>query len=262
MHNLIMSIDKRGVATLTLNRPERRNALDDEMIRELTRALRDINGRQDVRVLVLTGAGSAFCAGGDIRWMFRMGGASMTVNEKDAYTLAELLKALDDLSKPTIALVHGAVYGGGVGLVACCDIAIASDDAHFCLSEVKIGLAPAIVGPFIMRAIGARQMRRYALTAEHFSARDALRLGLVHILVAQMENRERLDEVVDALLSGAPGALASAKAIMSRHMHRIIDDDLMHDASRALAILRSLPEAREGLAAFLEKRIPFWRMSE
>lgn len=262
MQDVISTIDARGVATLTLNRPERRNALDDKLIAVLTGALREFDQMPDVRALMLAGNGSAFCAGADIGWMRRMADRSMEDNERDAQALADLLQTLDSLSKPTIALVQGAVHGGGVGLVACCDIALATDGAHFCLSEVKLGLVPAIAGPFVMRAIGARQARRFVLTAEDISAEDALRIGLVHLVAAEDEFPAARERIVDALLAGAPGAQAEAKRLTALYARRAIDEGLLREASRALARRRASPEACSGFGAFLEKRPPPWRLRE
>lgn len=262
MQELITTIDARGVATLTLNRPERRNALDAELIGALARALHEIGAMPNVRVIMLAGNGPAFCAGADLGWMRRMAGMSMAENEKDAQALAELLQTLDALSKPTVALVHGAVYGGGVGLVACCDIALATDSAHFCLSEVKLGLVPAIVGPFVMRAIGTRQARRFFLTAEDISAEDALQIGLLHVVAGEDEFPTLRERIINALLAGAPGAQAEAKALLALYARRAIDGDLLREASRALARRRASAEARIGFSAFLARRAPSWRPPE
>src|SRR5208337_4309952 len=170
MSDLLQSIDARGVATLTLNRPERRNAFDDALVADMTAALRALEARDDIRIVVIAGAGRCFSAGGDIEWLKRMAAATSGENLADALALAELMLCLDRLAKPTIAYVHGAAFGGGVGLVACCDIALASERASFCLSEAKLGIIPAAIGPFVLRAIGARQTRRLVLTAEAISA--------------------------------------------------------------------------------------------
>ena len=261
MQDLIETIDARGVATLTLNRPVRRNALDGALIAQMSDALRRLDAQPDARIVVLTANGPAFCAGGDIDWMKRMADASLAENEADALALGKLLYALDTLSKPTIAQVHGAAYGGGVGLVACCDIVIAAESAFFCLSEVKLGLVPALVGPFVTRSIGARQARRFVMTAEEISAAEALRIGLVHLVAADGEFPMACDRIIDALLKSAPGAQSEAKSLIARYERCGIDDELMQEASRILARRRASPEGREGLSAFLENRPAAWRAS-
>ncbi|MCX7899325.1 MAG: enoyl-CoA hydratase-related protein [Methylocystis sp.] len=259
MEDLLESIDARGVATLTLNRLARRNALDEALVLAMTQALRRLDSRSDARIVVLTGGGPVFCAGGDIQWMMRMATGPQSGNEADALALARLLRVLDGLSKPTIALVQGPAYGGGVGLVACCDIAIAADCARFSLSEVRLGIAPGVVGPFVLRSIGARMARRFVLTAEEMSAEDALGIGLVHQVVPLEQLPMARDRTVDALLRGAPGAQAEAKALMAFYEGRVIDDELMKEAALRLAARRASPEGREGLKAFIEKRPPAWR---
>ncbi|BBU60944.1 methylglutaconyl-CoA hydratase [Methylosinus sp. C49] len=253
------SLDSRGVATLTLARAERRNALDQAMVVELIAALERAANDPQTRILLLAGDGPAFCAGGDIEWMKRVAADTPRANEEDALLLARAMRALDTLPKPTLARVHGAAYGGGVGLVACCDIAVASDIASFCLSEARIGLTPSVIGPYVQRAIGARQARRYFLTAEAISATQARALGLVHEIAPAAELDARLAHIVDALLAGAPGAQAEAKASMALFAERPIDEALMHETAQRIAARRASAEGKEGLAAFLEKRSPCWR---
>lgn len=259
MSHLLESIDRRGVVTLTLNRPARRNALDEALIASLTGALQRLDAAPAARVVVLTGAGGNFCAGGDIEWMKRLAGSAADANEADALALARLLQTLDGLSKPTIAIAHGAVYGGGVGLVVCCDIALATDNATFSLSEVKLGLIPAVIGPYVARAIGTRQARRLSVTAEVVDAERAAAIGIVQEFAPEAETRVLCDRVIEALLLGAPGAQAEAKALMRFYEGRPIDAQLMNESARRLAARRASPEAREGLNAFLEKRAPAWR---
>ncbi|CAN2534509.1 Crotonyl-CoA+hydratase [Methylocapsa aurea] len=259
MSFIASSLDSRGVATLVLSRPERRNALDQAMVSELTDALRYAASDAQTRLLVLAGAGAAFCAGGDIDWMRRVASETPEANERDALLLAELMRALDTLPKPTIARVHGAAYGGGVGLVACCDIVLAADTASFCLSEVKIGLTPSIIGPYVQRAIGARQARRYFLTAEVISVAHARELGLVHEIALAEELDARVARMVEALLAGAPGAQAEAKASTAIFADHPIEESLMRETAKRIAARRGSAEGMEGLAAFLEKRPPSWR---
>lgn len=259
MDDLLLAKDERGVATLTLNRPERRNAFDDALIAHLREALKELEAREDVRVVVVCGSGDAFCAGGDIGWMRRVSTAPFAENLADAEALANLMLALDRLSKPTIAYVDGAAYGGGVGLVACCDIAVATERARFCLSEAKLGLIPAAIGPFVMRAIGARRARRLMLTAETISAEIALDIGLVHEVASPEEAPRVIARIVAALLACAPGAQAESKSLLASCEGRPLDAELMWEAARRLAQRRASPEGLEGLSAFLEKRSPSWR---
>ncbi|OAI30753.1 enoyl-CoA hydratase [Methylosinus sp. R-45379] len=253
------SLDSSGLATLTLARPERRNALDQAMVVELIAALESAANDSQTRILLLAGEGPAFCAGGDIEWMKRVAADTPRANEEDALLLARAMRALDTLPKPTLARVHGAAYGGGVGLVACCDIAVASDAASFCLSEARIGLTPSVIGPYVQRAIGARQARRYFLSAETISAMQARALGLVHEIAPAAELDARLARIVDALLAGAPGAQAEAKASMALFAEHPIDEALMRETAQRIAARRASAEGKEGLAAFLEKRAPYWR---
>jgi len=258
MPDLLLSSDARGVATLTLNRPERRNAFDDQVVALLTTSLRRVAADETVRILVIRGAGRSFSAGGDIEWMRRMSGASFEENLADAEALARMLGLLDSFPKPTIAFVHGAAYGGGVGLVACCDIAIATERASFCMSEARLGIIPAAIGPFVIRAIGARQARRLMLTAETISAARAREIGLVHEAAPEREANELLEGIAEALLRCAPGAQKEAKDFIARYASRTLDDGLAQESARILATLRASGEGREGLSAFLEKRVAKW----
>src|SRR3954451_16346825 len=208
------AVDDRGVGTLTLNRPDGHNAFDDALIAELTAALRRLGGDPGVRAVILASTGRSFSAGADLEWMRRMARHSFEANLADAAGLAGLLHTLDRLPKPTLALVQGAAYGGGVGLVACCDVAIASERASFCLSEVKLGLTPATISPYVVNAIGARWARRLFQTAEVFGAARAREIGLVHEVVTETELDEAKERVVGALLQGAPEAQAEAKALV------------------------------------------------
>jgi len=258
MSALLESIDGRGVATLTLNRPERHNAFDDALIAAMTAALKRLDGESGVRAVVLESFGASFCAGADIAWMKRAAEDSFEANAADAGALAELMQRLDLLSKPTLCLVQGPALGGGVGLVACCDIAIASERAAFRLSETRLGLIPAVVGPYVIRAIGARQARRYFLTAESISAKRAKEIGLVHETVTDGALGTERNKLIEALLSGAPGAQAEAKALISTCQGRPIEAGLIQETARRIAVRRASPEGREGLSAFLEKRAPAW----
>ena len=256
---LLETIDPRGIATLTLNRPERHNAFDDTLIADLAATLGRLGQRVDVRAVVLASTGPSFSAGADAEWMRRMAGYSENANRADAAALAGMLHTLDRLPKTTIALVQGAAYGGGVGLVACCDIVIAAEGARFSLSEVKLGLTPATISPYVINAIGARWARRYFQTGEVFGATRAQAIGLVHEVVADDGLEESKEQVVGALLQGAPGAQADAKALVYLAEARPVDAALGQETVRRMAARRASAEGREGLAAFLEKRPPAWR---
>ncbi len=249
---------RNGVALLALARPEVHNAFDETAIAELTHALVALERDDRVRVVVLLGHGKSFCAGADLNWMKRMAGFGEKENLADAMALATLLKTLYGLPKPTIARIHGAAYGGGVGLVACCDIAIAAQQATFALTEAKLGLIPATIGPYVVEAIGARAARRYFLTAERFEAAEAYRIGLVHDLVPIELLDERINELLGALIVAGPHAQAESKALLRAIAHRPIDDAVSADTAARIARIRKSPEGREGVAAFLGKRRPAW----
>jgi methylglutaconyl-CoA hydratase len=249
---------RERIATVTLNRPEIHNAFDETLIAALTAAFVSLDDNEDVRVVVLAGAGKSFCAGADLNWMKRMAGFGEDENLADANALAAMLRALYALSKPTIARVSGAAYGGGVGLVAACDIALAVPEATFALSEAKLGLIPATIGPYVIEAIGARQARRYFLTAERFDAAEARRIGLVHEVVAADALDARIDALVATLRAAGPSAQLECKALIRGVAHRPIDDDVIDGTARHIAAVRASPEGREGVAAFLGKRKPAW----
>ena len=259
MTDLLEAVDHRGVATLTLNRPDRHNAFDDALIVDLDEALVRLADRPDVRALVLASTGRSFSAGADLGWMRRMAGYAEAENLADAAALARMLHRLDRLRMPTIAVVQGSAFGGGVGLVACCDIAIASERAGFCLTEVKLGLTPATIGPYVINAIGARQARRFFTTAEVIPAARAREIGLVHEVVPETELGAMRDRVLEAVLQGAPGAQADAKALVFRCEARPVDAALGQETSRLIASRRASVEGREGLDAFLNRRAPGWR---
>ena len=255
-----LAIEHQGpVGVVTLNRPERHNAFDDVLIAELTDALRAMEADASVRVVVLSAAGASFSAGADLNWMKRMAGFSREENVRDAMGLAALMRTLAHLAKPTVARVQGAAYGGGVGLVACCDIAVASQAATFSFSEAKLGLIPAVISPYVIAAIGERAARRYFLTAERFEASEAWRLGLVHELAASPgELDDKVGEIVEALLACGPAAQREAKELVRAVAHRPVMSDVLQDTAERIARVRASPEGREGVAAFLEKRKPGW----
>ncbi len=250
-------IDDDGVAWVTLTRPEVHNAFDDTLIAELSAVLGGFASDERVRAVVLGAQGRSFSAGADLNWMQRMAGYSERENLDDARALADLMRRLYELPKPTLALVQGPTYGGGVGLVACCDIAIAAETANFCFSEVRLGLIPAAIGPYVIAAMGERAARRYFLTAETFSAREAMRFGLVHDVVPDEALRDIGRRVIKALLRGGPNAQVAAKNLILTISGRPLDD-LAEETAMRIAGLRVSEEGREGIAAFLEKRKPGW----
>ena len=255
-----LAIERQGpLGLITMNRPDRHNAFDDVLIAELTEALRSMEAEDGIRVIVLSGAGKSFSAGADLNWMKRMAGFSMDENRRDAMGLATLMRTLAHLRKPTLARVHGAAYGGGVGLVACCDIAVAAQSASFSLSEAKLGLIPAVISPYVVAAIGERAARRYFLTAERFEAAEAWRLGLVHELIGAHESLDdRIGEIVDAMLACSPSAQREAKELIRAVASCPVTSELIQDTAERIAKIRSSPEGREGVAAFLEKRRASW----
>ena len=246
------------VARVTLDRPSVKNAFDDVLINEMTDALSVIAKDDNVRVMVLTGAGDVFSAGADLNWMKRMTGYSRAENLADARALARMLKTLNDVPKPTIARIHGTAYGGGVGLAACCDIAIAAAEASFALSQAKLGLIPATISPYVIEAIGARQARRYFLTAERFEAAEAYRLGLVHDIVPILQLDDRINEVLGTLLLAGPNAQRECKTLIRAVARKPIDATIIAATVRHIAAVRASPEGKEGVAAFLAKRSPAW----
>jgi methylglutaconyl-CoA hydratase len=254
-----LQIEKAGkVATVRLNRPDKHNAFDEHLIAELTHAFRDLASDGAVRVVVLAANGQSFSAGADLDWMKRMSAMGRTENERDAMALANLMEAIERCPKPVIGMIQGAAFGGGVGLVACCDIAIATSSASFCLSEVRLGLIPAVISPYVAAAIGPRACRRYFLTAEKFDAATAAKLGLIHRVVEPEALEAARDETIKVLLTGGPAAQAAAKDLIRRVTGAPIDDALRRDTAARIADARASTEGKEGIAAFLEKRKPNW----
>lgn len=255
----MLTIDKRGgVARVTLDRPELRNAFDDVLIGKLTRTFAELENDSSVRAVILAGNGPAFCAGADLNWMKRMAGYGYEENLADAQALAGMLAALDRLPQPTIARVHGPVFAGGTGLVAACDIAIGAPEAKFCLSEAKLGLSPATISPYVIRAMGERLARRYFLTAEVFDAAEAFRIGMLSALVSGDQLDSEINSIVKNLLAGGPQAHARIKELIRTVARRPIDDALVADTAKRIAEIRVSPEGREGIASFLEKRKASW----
>jgi methylglutaconyl-CoA hydratase len=258
MSTVTTSIDPRGVATLTLNRPEKHNALDGATMDEMVEALAALESNSKTRVVVLTGAGASFCAGADIGHMRSMLNFTEEQNVADAQVLAKLLRKLDEFELPLIARVNGNTFGGGVGLVACADIAIGSTSARFALTEVRLGIVPAAISPYVVEAIGSRQARRLFLTAAPFTADEAKDLGLLHFTAAPEQLDQLVNEQIDHVLRGGPQAVRAAKQLVKRVAHFHDRDVLGDETARLLARLRVSPEGKEGLSAFLERRKAGW----
>lgn len=251
-------IARGGVRLVGLARPEVHNAFDETLIAELTDAVREAGADPDVRVLLLHGVGRSFCAGADLEWMKRMAGYGHAENLADANALAAMLSTLALCPKPTVACVNGPAYGGGVGLIACCDVAIGASDATFALSEARLGLIPATIGPYVVAAIGARQAQRYFVTGERFTAAEAYRIGLLHDIVLPGDLDGRVNELLGELLLAGPEAQREAKLLIRAIVARPIDATLVADTAERIARVRATDEAREGIAAFLGKRSPAW----
>lgn len=259
MYQTILTEVDAGVGIVTLNKPERHNAFDDTMIAELADAFDKMGGDDAVRLVVISSTGKSFCAGADLNWMQRAARFSLEENRRDAGELAEMLLRVADCPKPVIARVQGPAYGGGVGLVAACDMAVATFDTKFALTEVKLGLIPAVISPHVIAAIGERAARRYMLTAEAFSAAEAYRLGLLHEMVPdEAALDEAVGEWVDALLKNGPRALAECKALIRSVANRPLGPKVVDYTVDRIANVRVSPEGQEGLGAFLQKRKPNW----
>ena len=245
-------------ATVTLNRPEVRNAFNDEVIAELTRAFTELGRDPQVRAIVLAAEGPAFCAGADLNWMRRMADYSHDENLADAAQLAEMLRVIDTCPKPTVARIQGDVVAGGMGLVAACDMAVSVDTANYSLSEVKLGLVPATISPYVIRAMGARAAHRYFLTAERFDAAEALRIGFVHAVVPVEQLDEQVAEITQALVNASPNAVKECKTLLHDVAGKDIDAALIAHTVQGIAGIRASTEGKEGVQSFLQKRKPNW----
>lgn len=260
MQTIQSTLSKQGVLTVRMNRPQVHNAFDAVMIGELTETLRAADGDSEISLLVITGAGSSFSAGADVHWMRSLVDASEKDNERDALQLAGLMRALNYFTKPTIARINGAAYGGGLGLIAACDITIAVENAQFGLTEVRLGLAPAVISPYVMRCIGERNARRYFLTGERFDARQAKAIGLIQQCVAADQLDAAVETVIRQLLKGGPLAIKACKELVyavaghDEETQKSLDEY----TAKVIAGMRIMDEGQEGLAAFLEKRKPGW----
>jgi len=254
-----LEIEKaHGVAVVWMNRPDVRNAFNETMIAEMTAAFRALGKDPEVRAVVLAGRGPAFCAGADLNWMKKMAGFSFAQNRRDALGMAEMLAAIHGLSKPTVARVHGPAFAGGMGLLSACDIAVASQEAEFCLSEVKLGLVPATISPYVLAAIGERAAHRYFLTAERFPAAEAYRIGLVQEIALSAELDTKVNEILGHLVQASPSAIADSKGLIGDVAGRPIDRKLIGDTATRIARARASADGKEGVRAFLEKRKPAW----
>lgn len=258
VETLTIAINESGVARVTLNRPEVKNAFNEQLIAEIAEAMNKLSGDANVRAVVLQGAGDAFCAGADLSWMKRAAAFSADENKADARRLAAMLNSIYACEKPVIALVHGACMGGGVGLASACDIVIAAEDAFFALSEVRLGIIPAVISPFVLEAIGARQARRFFLTGERFDAAKAKEIGLAHMVCLRAQLEGTLDGVIKNLLACGPAAQGEAKKLIRIVAGRPVDERVMEETAGTIARVRSTPEGKEGVAAFLEKRKAAW----
>ncbi|MGH8531602.1 MAG: enoyl-CoA hydratase-related protein [Gammaproteobacteria bacterium] len=255
--SLSVTIDRRGACTLMLQRPERHNALDAALIGALLSRLQALERDPTVRVVILTGSGESFCSGGDLDWFTALASPEPGSHGDEIKDFAPLLQTLHGLSKPSIARIQGPAYGGGVGLIACCDLAIASDGARFALTELRLGLLPAMIAPYILQAIGRRETLRLAISAEAISAEEALRIGLLHQVVKPSELDRALDTQIERVLKSAPTAIAELKRLIANYSPLPHGD--FDTVESFLARLRGSPEAREGIAAFVEKRKPYWQ---
>jgi methylglutaconyl-CoA hydratase len=260
MKHLELKFDA-GVATVTLNRPEVRNAFNDEVIAEMTAVFLQLGERAEVRCVVLAGNGPAFCAGADLNWMKRMAGYDREQNLADAAELARMLRVIYECPKPTIARVQGDVYAGGTGLVAACDIAVSVDTANYCLSETRLGLIPATISPYVIRAMGARAAHRWFLTAEKFDAAEAHRIGFVHEVVKAGALDAKVAEIAQALVNAGPAAVKACKALVQDVAEKDITALLIQRTVQAIADIRVSDEGREGIQSFLGKRKPGWLLN-
>ena len=256
---VLCEVNEQGVATVTLNNPDKHNAFDDEIIKQLTNIFNDISQRDNISIMVLASNGKSFSAGADLGWMKRMAGYSYEDNLKDANALATMLKALNFLPQTTIAKIQGAAFGGAVGLASCCDIVIASTKASFCLSEVKLGLIPATISPYVVDAIGLKASRRYFQTAERFFADKAQQLGLVDELVQPDGLDNEVNAMIATLRANGTQARRQAKNLSQDVAFQTIDQALLTDTSERIAAIRVSDEGQEGLSAFFEKRSPNWK---
>lgn len=256
---VLSEVDERGIARITLNRPDMQNAMNEVLIGALVDAFERVAGDPAVRVVVLAGNGQSFCSGGDLNWMRRTAEYGIEENIADARILAQMLDSIDRCPKPVVGLIHGNVYGGGNGLVCAVDIALAVESTKFCLSEVRLGLMPSTISPYVVRGMGARAARRYFLTSELIEATEAHRLGMIHEVVPDGELEVAGERMIKALLAGGPNAIAASKVLIERVRYGPVDEAMMEYTARGIAEIRATEEGKEGADAFLQKRKPAWR---
>ena len=256
---IITNISDSGIATIRLNRPDVHNAFNDETIASLTNAIENLNHDEQIKVICVAANGKSFCAGADLNWMRSMADYDFEQNYTDSVALANLMHKLYHSIKPTIAICQGAAFGGGVGLLACCDVVIASDNAVFCLSEVKLGLIPAVISPFVVKALGERQARRYFISAEKFDCSTARQLGLVHLQCSADALIETAEKYCQALLANGPVAMCEAKRLVNEVAHQTIDEKILAHTANRIATIRASAEGKEGISAFLQRRAPNWQ---
>ncbi len=259
--SILVSKNKNGVARITLNQPDLHNAFDDQVIRDLTAAIRNIDLDERMRILLLDATGKSFSAGADLNWMKRMAGYNWEENYQDSLKLAGLMQALHDCRKTTIAVVQGAAFGGGVGLIACCDIVLASDKAIFCLSEVKLGLIPSVISPYVIKAIGERNSKRFFATAEKFDAAEAKSIQLIHKVIAHDELAAQAQDYINRVLANGPQAMYQSKRLVNHVYGKPINEELVRETAQRIADIRATNEGKEGVSAFLEKRPADWAAS-
>ncbi len=256
-----IEVNDDGIGSLLLNRPEVHNAFNEIMIEEIADALQHLQADDEIRVLRLKGAGASFCAGADLNWMKRTAEYVQEENYRDAMRMADMMHALYRFPKPTVAVVHGAVFGGGVGLIACCDIVIADSSTVFSLSEVRLGLIPAVIGPYVVNAMGSRVAKRYILTGERFDAGAAHRSGLIHEVHEPDDLPESESRILRELLASGPNAQKVAKALIVDRLSAAMDGEIQAHTANLISGMRASDEGREGVGAFLSKRRPRWRES-
>lgn len=252
--------DSTGIATIILNRPDCHNALNEEMVHSLLEHLQALEENRSVRAVILEGSGDTFCAGVDLNWMKCCGHERIMDNDAVGHQLAELLSAVHHFNKPTIAIVKGAAFGGGIGLIACCDIALATRTANFCFSEVRLGLIPSVISPYVIGAIGARTILRYFLTAERFDAVEAHRIGLIHEVLTEQSLGTYTQKITQALIAGGPGALTRTKKLVDEVSNSPLGSALIDTTLEWISDVRQTAEAQEGVSAFMEKRQASWRV--
>lgn len=256
--SVLTEIGANGIATITFNRPDLHNAIDESVIAQFNEGLRRVAADPAARVVVIAGNGKSFCAGADLNWMKRTAAYSEEQNYRDALEFTEILSLLDTMPKPTIARVHGPAYGGGVGIVSCCDIAVGTPEAAFSFSEVRLGLIPAMISPYVVAVIGERYARRYMLTAERIEAAEALKIGLLHEVVDAGQLDAKIGAIVEQCLRGGPASIARSKELIAAVAHGAIDQAKRDYTARMIAATRASAEGKEGIGAFLEKRRPAW----